>query len=213
MTKHRYGACALMAAMLLSTSAYADVNATATTDLNLRGGPGPEYPVVGVIAAQDSAVVQGCLEGKKWCQVSYNGVSGWAYGDYLSADVGGQAQVVMQMPADQLPRVEFNSGTVPGAVTGAVIGGVLGGPAGAVIGGAIGGTAGTAINPDANIRTYVTTNRTDPIYLDGEVVVGATIPEPIELRPIPDYQYRYVYLNGQPVLVEPSTRQIVYIYR
>ncbi len=213
MTKHLYGASALMAALLLSTSAFAEVNATATTDLNLRGGPGPEYPVVGVIAAKDSAVVQGCLEGKKWCQVSYNGMSGWAYGDYLAAEVGGQRQVVMQMPADQLPRVEFNSGTVPGAVTGAVIGGVLGGPAGALIGGAIGGTAGTAIDPDVEVRNYVTTNRTDPVYLDGGVVLGATIPEKVELRPIPDYQYRYVYLNGQPVLVEPSSRQIVYIYR
>ena len=31
------------------------------------------------------------------------------------------------------------------------------------------------------------------------------------LREIPDYEYRYSYVNGQPVLVEPSSRRIVYV--
>ena len=53
----------------------------------------------------------------------------------------------------------------------------------------------------------------DPVYLEGEVVVGATLPETVELREIPDYEYRYVYVNGVPVLVEAETRQIVRIVR
>ena len=63
------------------------------------------------------------------------------------------------------------------------------------------------------MRTYVTTNQVEPVYLDGEVVVGAGLPETVELREIPDYEYRYVYVNGQPVLVEPSSRRIVYVVR
>jgi uncharacterized protein DUF1236 len=36
----------------------------------------------------------------------------------------------------------------------------------------------------------------------------------VQLRPVPDYStYRYVYVNGQPVLVDPASRRIVYIYR
>jgi hypothetical protein len=35
----------------------------------------------------------------------------------------------------------------------------------------------------------------------------------VQLQTIPDYQYSYVYVNGLPVLVEPATRRIVYIYR
>jgi hypothetical protein len=63
------------------------------------------------------------------------------------------------------------------------------------------------------VRTYVTSNQVDPVYLDGEVVVGASLPETVQLREIPDYEYRYVYVNGQPVLVEPQSRRIVYVMR
>ena len=44
-------------------------------------------------------------------------------------------------------------------------------------------------------------------------VAGAGLPETVVLREIPDYEYRYVYVNGQPVLVEPSSRRIVYVMR
>ena len=53
----------------------------------------------------------------------------------------------------------------------------------------------------------------DPVYLEGEVVVGAGLPETVQLRPVPDYEYNYVYVNGQPVLVEPQSRRIVYVVR
>ena len=33
------------------------------------------------------------------------------------------------------------------------------------------------------------------------------------LQTIPDYDYRYVYVNGQPVLVDPNNRQVVYVVR
>ena len=57
-------------------------------------------------------------------------------------------------------------------------------------------------------------NPVDPVYLQGEVVVGAGLPETVQLRPVPDYgTYRYVYVNGQPVLVDPASRRIVYVYR
>lgn len=43
--------------------AAADVVAVATTDLNIRSGPGPHYPVVGAIGANQEAVIGGCQEG------------------------------------------------------------------------------------------------------------------------------------------------------
>ena len=63
------------------------------------------------------------------------------------------------------------------------------------------------------VVTYVRTNKMEPVYLDGEVVVGASLPETVVLNEVPDYEYRYVYVNGQPVLVEPQTRRIVYVVR
>ena len=43
--------------------------------------------------------------------------------------------------------------------------------------------------------------------------VGAGVPESVKLTTVPDYEYRYVYVNGQPVLVDPQTRKIVYVDR
>ncbi|TIN70424.1 MAG: DUF1236 domain-containing protein, partial [Mesorhizobium sp.] len=57
------------------------------------------------------------------------------------------------------------------------------------------------------------THRLDPIYLEGEVVTGATLPDTVELREIPDYNYRYVYVNGQRALIDPQTRRIMYVVR
>ena len=201
------------AGLLLSTSAYAALNATATTDLNMRQGPGPQYPVVGVIDANATAAVSGCLPDRNWCQVSYNGVQGWAYGTYLAARTGAQTQVVAQLPANEVPVVQYDAGATTGAVTGAVAGALIGGPVGAVIGGVVGANAGAAITPPAEVGTYVTQNEVSPVYLSGEVVVGAGIPQNIQLQPVPDYQYQYAYVNGQPVLVDPSNRRIVYVYR
>jgi hypothetical protein len=45
------------------------------------------------------------------------------------------------------------------------------------------------------------------------VVIGAGVPDTVALQVIPDYQYQYVYINGQPVLVDPGSRQIVYVIR
>ena len=52
------------------------------------------------------------------------------------------------------------------------------------------------------------------VDVDGEVVVGAGVPDTVTLQAIPEYdEYQYAYINGQPVLIDPSTRQIVYLVR
>lgn len=67
--------------------------------------------------------------------------------------------------------------------------------------------------PPAPVGSYVVAHPADPVYLDGEVVVGAGLPDTVRLSPVPDYQYQYAYVNRVPVLVEPRSRRIVYIYR
>ena len=206
----------LAAGLAASGAAFAATSATAVTDLNVRSGPGPEYPVVGLVGAGHQATVTGCVQGSKWCSID-NG--GWVYSDYLTADVSGSAVVLTERPAAvEVPTVTYEppkGGAVAGGMaTGAVAGALIGGPIGAAVGAVAGGAVGaTVIEPPEEVRTYVTTNTVDPIYLDGEVVVGAGLPETVTLREIPNYQYRYVYLNGQPVLVEPQSRRIVYVLR
>lgn len=214
---------AAAALLALSGAAFAQSSAVATTDLNVRAGPGPQYPVVGVIGAGEGTTLNGCLEGSKWCQVTTASGQGWAYSDYLTGDFGGQKVVLTERPTDAVPVVTYEQpqgggGAVAGAATGAVAGAIIGGPIGAAIGGvagaAVGGSAeGLASPPPDEVRTYVQSNQLDPVYLDGEVVVGAALPESVVLTEVPNYEYRYVYVNGQPVLVEPQSRRIVYVVR
>jgi uncharacterized protein YraI len=213
------------ALLAMTGAAFAQSAVIATTDLNVRAGPGPQHQVVGVIGAGQSANLDGCLDGSKWCVVAFNGGQGWVYSDYLTGDFGGAQVVLTDRPADSGVRIVEApadvdggaTGAITGGVTGAVAGAIIAGPVGAVVGGgagAIGGAAaGTVIDPPERVRTYVASNQIDPVYLDGEVVVGAGLPETVTLREIPEYEYRYVYVNGQPVLVEPGSRRIVYVLR
>lgn len=60
--------------------------------------------------------------------------------------------------------------------------------------------------------TYVESNPVDPVTIEGEVSVGATLPADVELRPIPDNpRYSYVYLDRGPAIVEPSSRTVVWV--
>ncbi|MBT1160198.1 DUF1236 domain-containing protein [Aminobacter anthyllidis] len=223
--KSIFAITAAAAAMQLALSgiSIAQTSVSATTDLNVRAGPGPQHPVIGVIGAGQSTTLNGCLKSGKWCSVATANGEGWVYSDYLTGDFGGTRVILTERPADSVKVVEpadkggGDAGAVAGGVTGAVAGALIAGPVGAAVGGAAGvvagGAAGTVIDPPEKVRTYVTTNKIDPIYLDGEVVVGAGLPETVELREIPDYEYRYVYVNGQPVLVDAKSRQIVYIVR
>jgi uncharacterized protein YraI len=214
---------AFAAAVLAPGAASAQSSATATTDLNVRAGPGPQYPIVGYIEADDAVTVTGCLDQSQWCTVDFAGGHGWAYSAYLVTDLSGAPVVVAERRAEiGVPVTTYEgtdavaggaAGMATGAIAGAIVAGPVGAAVGALAGGAVGMTAGEVIDPPAEVRTFVTANAVEPVYLEGEVVVGATVPEPVALQPIPDYQYRYVYLNGQPVLVDPGSRQIVYVVR
>lgn len=211
--------------MAAAAPAFAQQMVVATTDLNVRSGPGPEYTVIGVIGMDEQATLDGCLDAGKWCQVTVGGLSGWAYSDYLIGDSSGVEVVVTDRPPEMgVPVVTYEReasggeiGGAAGAATGAIAGAIVGGPVGAAVGGiagaATGGAAGTIIDPEPRVRTYIEQNPVDPVYLEGEVVVGAHLPETVTVREVPDYEYRYVHVNGQPVLVEPDTRRIVYIVR
>jgi uncharacterized protein YraI len=206
------------AAVLAATAvpAAAQTTVSATTDLNVRAGPGPNYEIVGAMSPDDAVTLEGCTDSGAWCQVTVDGTTGWAYSQYLTADVGGETVVVTERRTEY-PVVTYEdeggAGEVAGAATGAVAGAIVGGPVGAAIGGAVGLVAGAAVNPPDERIEYVRSNPVDPIYLEGEAVVGSQLPETVELQTIPDYEYRYVYVNGQPVLVDPGNRQVVYVVR
>ncbi|CDX11807.1 conserved exported hypothetical protein [Mesorhizobium plurifarium] len=209
------------ALVALSGAAFADTPVSAITNLNVRAGPGSQYPVIGVLRAGQTATLNGCLQNSKWCTIAEAGGQGWVYSDYVTANFGGNRVVLTERPANsgiavvKPPRNEANAGAVAGGATGAIAGAIIGGPVGAAVGGAAGivggGAAGTVITPPEQVRTYISEHRVKPVYLQGKVVTGTTLPATVALQKIPNYRYRYVYVNDRPVLVEPSTRRIVYV--
>lgn len=196
---------ALTAVTALASSASAETIALATTPLNIRSGPGPQYSIVGAIPARGQATVLGCIEGSLWCQVSFNGRQGWAYSQYLFATLSGRSLAVAET-IHTMPPVTYEAPleTTGTAVSTPVITGTLIAPPVA---------QPLSLNPPAPVGTYVISHPVAPVYLNGEVVEGVGLPEGVALAPVPGSDYQYAYVNNQPVLVEPQTRRVEYIYR
>ena len=58
--------------------------------LNVRSGPGFQYPVVAQMAPNEPAAVTGCISNYTWCGVAIGGMTGWAPAEYLVTDAGGK---------------------------------------------------------------------------------------------------------------------------
>lgn len=199
-------ALAAVAAVALSSSAFAAVTATATTDLNLRSGPTTNSEVLGTISSGGQVILNGCVEGRSWCEVEYEGQTGFASANYLTADLNG-SRVVVQ---DNLGPLGIAINAVGNAVTGTAE--TVGNTAGALIRGTA-ETVANVIDPPEERIVYVRENRVEPVYFDDAVAVGVGLPETVQIREVPNYDYGYAYVNGQPVFVDRDTRRVVYVVR
>lgn len=198
-------AAAIMAVGLPCAASAAAV-ARATIPLNIHSGPGPQYAVVGVIAGNGRAAVQDCIRGSGWCQISYRGIRGWAYSSYLTATAAtGSVALAQNRAALGIPVVTYQAQVAePETET------VGAAPVTESVGAS---PTGVVVNPPEVVETYVTQHPVDPIHLNRDLVLGSAIPQNVELYPVPNYQYEYAYVNTMPVLVAPSTRRIIYVYR
>jgi hypothetical protein len=113
----------------------------------------------------------------------------------------------------------YAAGTATGAAGGAVTGAIVGGPVGAAVGGVLGAIIGTAIDPPPpKVIAYVQAQELPPpVVLQGNLAVGATVPDTVVLYQIPpdvyvpvdNHVYAYAYINGQRVVVDTQTHAIV----
>lgn len=199
----------------------AALSASATTDLNLRSGPGPQYDVQSVIPSTAEVDVEGCIAEAEWCEVSYNGTTGWAYSAYLTTPVEDEP-VVLYENRERLEVKTVTYDDTSNAAAGAGMGGawgaavgslIVGGPAAVAAGAVLGAVTGAASNVEETTVTYVESNPVEPVYLDGEIAVGAGIPQEIEVYEVPESEYAYLNVNQQPVVIDPETRRIVKIVR
>jgi uncharacterized protein YraI len=197
----------LTALLLVSGAALAqtEMSAISTGDLEVRTGPGPRYPLVGLATRGSQAILDGCIKGGRWCRVQLesNGIRGWARAELLSVDENGSTVIVERHAADLgVPVVTYEQADTPDAVEPSPDDELIG-PVGEV----------DAITPPQTVRTYIEENPAETVRLSGNVVVGAGLPDTVTVRRIPDYRYSYARINGQPVLIDPGTRRIVYVYR
>jgi uncharacterized protein YraI len=204
--------------LLTASAAAAQVTATATTDLNFRADPNGQAEIIDVIASGDAVDVLRCAEEANWCEVSHEGQTGWVYSEYLTSEHEGAPVIVAENPSVlsvETVVIEKNElEPVLGLGTmGAIAGGIVGGPAGAAAGAVLGSGAGSMVEVKPEVVSYVREHPVEPVYLNGEVVVGATVPQEVVLTPVPDANYEYLYVNGVPAVVDPANRTIVTIVR
>src|ERR1044072_1092740 len=82
--------------LALSTGFAAAAPALVQNDLNLRAGPGVEFPVVAAMPAGTTVNVMGCQA--SWCQVAFGGTAGWANRAFLGLGGGAVAGAVAVAP-------------------------------------------------------------------------------------------------------------------
>ncbi len=193
-------AAAALGGLVLASPAFA-VSGYSTAHLNLRSGPGTQYPVIGMMEYNVRSDITGCLADYSWCSISVAGLSGWADAQYLVVDKAGSImQVNEQAAATGIPVVaaEGFAEVVAGPTVGVVVG-----PAGNV----------DAIVPEPAVVTYISATPVPAVAVEGEIVVGAILPAAVQLYDVPSSNYDYAIVNGNTVLVDESSRAVVYIVR
>jgi uncharacterized protein YraI len=190
-------AAAAIAGIVASGSALAFPAYTAA-HLNIRTGPGTQYPVIAQTGYNVEINVQGCLKDLSWCSVTWQGLSGWAAAQYLDYDVSDAIVLLSQAQGKvDLPVVTYT------AVDLVTAGEIVYTPT---------AVAPVAVTVPAEVHAYVATEIVPPVHVIGEVVLGAVLPATVPLYAVPQSAYQFAFVNGQRVLVENTTRKVVYVY-
>lgn len=96
-------------ALMMGAAAAQAAPGYVTTNVNLRSGPGVQYPPVVVLGAGMPLEIFGCLSDTSWCDVDWNGNRGWVAGDFLEYSYQGRRVLVPEYaPYIGLPIVTFS---------------------------------------------------------------------------------------------------------
>ena len=68
-------------------------------DMNVRAGPGTDYPVVGGATVGDEFPITGKNEEGDWWQIDYSGQTGWIYAPFVTATNAENVPVAAVIPA------------------------------------------------------------------------------------------------------------------
>ena len=87
---------------LLATPAMAqeELNGYPITDVNLRAGPGTEYPVLVTVPTDAPITILGCLEDYTWCDTIFEQHRGWMSSIYLAGYYDGEYYLLSDYAPD-----------------------------------------------------------------------------------------------------------------
>ena len=86
-----------------------------TRALNVRSGPGTNYPVIGGLKQGDSAAIVGRHSASGWWQIALaGGKTGWVSGSTALVKVSGATDTAPQVAAPAVPARTAATGPTPG---------------------------------------------------------------------------------------------------
>lgn len=77
--------------------------AVTTQGMNVRGGPGTNYPILGAAQAGEQYVITGKDQSGTWWQVTFNGQNGWLFGELVTANNSSAVALAQNIPAPPPP--------------------------------------------------------------------------------------------------------------
>lgn len=80
-------------------SAIAAVSAVAITNVNLRAGPGINYPIVAALPTRAALTLYGCTPGAVWCDISWGRERGWISANHIQVFYRGAPTLVSPVVA------------------------------------------------------------------------------------------------------------------
>ncbi|OWY06357.1 MULTISPECIES: DUF1236 domain-containing protein [Thioclava] len=212
---------------MIAGTAFAETSpplmATAQGDVTIHAGVEASSKTVATVMAGSTIPVEGCLPDGTICQVTYDGMNGYAPASQLGVMVDGQMALLstnpqsvtvnqIQVPGDNANKDAQGAAALTGAAAGGAAGAAVGGPVGAVVGALVGAAGvGAAAKPEPTTITWVEKHPVAPVYLKGEVATGKVVPDVVTLTPVPDSTYAYGNINDRTVFVNPDNRAIVYV--
>jgi uncharacterized protein YraI len=73
--------------------------AVISTNMNVRGGPGTNYSIVGAANSGERFAITGKNDAGNWWQIDFRGQQGWVFGDLISTENTGSVAVAQNIPA------------------------------------------------------------------------------------------------------------------
>lgn len=81
----------------------AEASVTVNSAMNVRGGPGTNYNVIGSANAGQRFTVTGKNPAGDWWQINFNGQAGWVFAQLVTGENTGGVQVAANIPAPPPP--------------------------------------------------------------------------------------------------------------